>query len=188
MEPFGNLVSLSLHGESSKRSNAEKEKAATQAAFAIFSSFRKSDTDNPEVYLAAATRVLMAYPADIVTATADPLGGIAGEQTFLPSIAELRASLERRMAPIRAAEEKRRRYAETEKLLRESANPTPDQRERAFNRWENTKAEIAGKIRRSQEDARQEAEKRLVELYHARSEPFTLSRAARQLIASAETA
>jgi hypothetical protein len=84
------------------------------------------------------------------------------------------------MGPIRAAEEKRRRFAETAEFLRQSANPTHEQRESAAERWESTKAEITGKTRRSQAEIRQEAEKHLVELYHARDEPFTLSAAARR--------
>lgn len=129
----------------------------------------------------AYVRVLQAYTPEIVAAIADPLTGIAREQTFLPSIAELTASLERRMAPIRADEEKRRRLAETENLLRQTAKPTGEQRQRAVERWERTKDEITGRVRQGHEDIRQEAERRLLELYHARNESFTLSAMARQV-------
>lgn len=178
MDRIGNLVSLSSHGGKSKSDNAKNEKAAEKAAFAIFSSFRKSDTDDPEVYLAACIRVLIAYPEDVMRAVADPINGIAGKQTYLPSIAELKAELDHHITPILAEGEKRRRYAETEQLLKaDPDNPTAEQRARAAERWERTKAEIRGDVVQSQAQARQEAEKHLVELYHRRDEPLKLSAA-----------
>jgi hypothetical protein len=66
----------------------------------ILGCFRRSDADDPEIYVAAAVRVLMAYPSEIVATVADPLAGIAGKQTFLPSIAELKAECDRRHAEV----------------------------------------------------------------------------------------
>jgi predicted Zn-dependent protease len=180
MEQLKNLLARISSGSASQQMKPTSESEALKAAAAIFGSFRKTDADDPSTMVTAYVRILQVYPPEVVQAIADPLTGIAREQTFLPSIAELTASLERRMGPIRAAEEKRRRFAETAEFLRQSANPTHEQRESAAERWESTKAEITGKTRRSQAEIRQEAEKHLVELYHARDEPFTLSAAARR--------
>lgn len=72
------------------------------------------------------------YPRDLVIALSHPRTGIAGEQTFMPSVAELRASLDRRVEA-GAAEERRER--EREEFLRltvaVSVPATPEQREQA---------------------------------------------------------
>lgn len=181
MERLGNLLaSISCGNASQHGKPTSSEKLCEKAALAICGSFRKTDADDPATTVTAYVRVLQAYPPDVVQAIADPLTGIAREQTFLPSIAELTASLEHRMAPIRADEEKRRRLAETERLLRQSATPTGEQRQRAVERWERTKDEITGRVRQCQEDIRQDAEKRLVELYRDRNTPLTLSPHARK--------
>lgn len=174
MDKIGNLVSLSSHAEKSK--NERNEKAAEKAAFTIFSSFRKSDTDDPDVYLAACIRVLMAYPEEVMRAVADPLTGIAGEQTFLPSIAELRASLDRRYAPILAKQRHEEEIARTREIIDAAPDrATDEQRDRAIEHWERAKAETRGSVVQSQEQARQQAEKCLSELYRESLEPRTIT-------------
>lgn len=143
---------------------------AGKAALVIYGQFRKSSSDDPDVFYAAAKSLFTRYPEPVVVALGDPRHGIAGEQTFLPSIAELRASLDRRMAPILAENEKRRRYAETEELLRQRASPTPEQRLSATARWDAVRSEITGKAMK--EELRKEAELHLVELYHQRNDPL----------------
>jgi hypothetical protein len=175
MDKIGNPVSLNSRAEKSK--NARIEKAAEKAAFAIFSSFRKSDTDDPDVYLAAVMRVLMAYPEEVMRAVADPLTGVAGEQTFLPSIAELRAALDRRYQPILTKQRIEEKIARTRRIIDEAPDrPTAGQRTRAVDRWEHTKAELRGGVARSHEETRRDAEERLRELYHARAEPLAIGR------------
>jgi hypothetical protein len=79
-----------------------------KAAIAIFGSFRKPEAEDPEIYLAAFERVLSSYPPEVVRDVADPVRGIAGEQTFMPSQAELKAACDKRMAPILARQERER--------------------------------------------------------------------------------
>jgi hypothetical protein len=81
---------------------------ALKAAIAIFGSFRKPEAEDPEIYLAAFERVLSSYPPEVVRDVADPVRGIAGEQTFMPSQAELKAACDKRMAPILARQERER--------------------------------------------------------------------------------
>lgn len=135
MEPIGSLASLSLRDGKSRTENNGNEKTAEKAAFAIFNSFRKSDADNPEIYLAACIRVLSAYPEDIMRAVADPITGIAGKQTFLPSIAELKDALDQHMAPILARQKQEAEIARTRKIIDEGqVNHTPGEAERVMAR------------------------------------------------------
>src|SRR5215203_3559285 len=106
MEPIGRQtgsISPLQTSSASKQRNANcSELKAAQATRLIWGQFRRSDTDDPEVFYPATKALLSRYPEEVVMAACDPQTGIAGEQTFLPSIAELRASLDRRMAPILA--------------------------------------------------------------------------------------
>lgn len=136
--------------------------------------FRRNDSDDAETFVAAVTRIFMAYPPKVVSAAVDPAFGIASKQTFLPSQAELVAELELRMMPLRA---ELRRQAEHEHFLAvtgPSASATPEQRERAVEAWERTKAEITGEVRRDAEDERQAAERRISELYRESRNPKPL--------------
>jgi hypothetical protein len=146
---------------------------AAQAAKIIWGQFRRSDTDDPEVFYPATKALLSRYPEAIVMALCDPQNGIAGEQTFLPSIAEMRASLDRRMAPILAEQAKRQRFAETERLLKAPAKATAEERARAVEAWERQRAEVAG--RKNTEEDRLAAEKRVSELYRESLEPRTVT-------------
>jgi len=85
----------------------------------IWGQFRRSDTDDPEVFYSATKALLSRYPEEVVMAACDPQTGIAGEQTFLPSIAELRASLDRRYLPILAKQRHEEELARTRKILDE---------------------------------------------------------------------
>lgn len=111
---------------------------ATEAAIAIVGQFRKNDADDPEVFSAAYVRILQAFPADMVRAVADPITGIARERAspFLPAPSELLACLDRRMAPILAAQKRERERAETRRYLDGPAEAaTLEERERAVSRY-----------------------------------------------------
>jgi hypothetical protein len=77
-------------------------------ALALFGSFPRSETDDPETYLSAVERVFRAYPDDIVKASVDPLTGLPRKHKFPPNIFEISEELERRMKPLRDAEHQRR--------------------------------------------------------------------------------
>src|SRR3954466_14566571 len=96
----GSISQMPTSSVSKPKSASSSELKAAQATRLLWGQFRRSDTDDPEVFYAATKALLSRYPEAIVAALCDPQNGIAGEQTFLPSIAELRASLDRRMAPI----------------------------------------------------------------------------------------
>lgn len=119
-------------------------------------------------------------------AVCDPRDGIAGEQTFMPSIAELRASLERRMAPIYTRQEREARFAETERLLAELTGATDEERQRAWAFWQDERDRLAGKPTQAEVEAA--AKERLRELWHeVRTEPLPrLSEAALAKMARAE--
>src|SRR4051812_5916086 len=108
MKLLGNLLPAMSRGQMSNASNASNASAprgnlcselqAARAAVALFGQFRRSDTDDPEVFHAAAKRIFMGFPEDIVLAVVDPLTGIARIQAaqnkiFLPLPAELLAEL-----------------------------------------------------------------------------------------------
>lgn len=88
------------------------------------------------MFSAACVALFMGYPRDVVIALSHPKTGIAGEQTFLPSVAELRASLDRR---VETEAGKERRERERERVQRILENPlvvaTPEERERAIKRY-----------------------------------------------------
>lgn len=88
------------------------ELLATKATIALLGSFRRNDADDVEVFTSAVIRILMGYPPEVVQSVADPLTGIAGEQTFLPAPAEIKATCDRRYAPILARQERERRDEE----------------------------------------------------------------------------
>jgi hypothetical protein len=135
-------------------------------------SFRRNDADDPQVLAAAFKRVLGGYPAEVVAEAADPLTGIAGRQTFMPSPAELKAELDRRMGPVWAEARRAREEEETQRLLVVLDAATPEERARMAAHWARRKDENAGKP--SPEEARAAADRRLVELYRAAREPVVI--------------
>lgn len=64
--------------------------------------YRKGEAGDPDVFMAALVIVLQKYPESVVVAVTDPKGGLSSKQTFLPSIAEVTAACEAKMAPIYA--------------------------------------------------------------------------------------
>lgn len=165
--------SLSKTSEPNARPNLCDRSDALKAAIAILGSFRRDDSADPEVFSAACVALFMGYPRDMVAALAHPKTGIAGEQTFMPSIAEIRASLDRR---IDADAAKERRQREREEFLRLTAPSaaTPEERERGAKRWEEIKSAITGEVTRNAEDERQAAEQRLSALYRESRNPKPL--------------
>jgi hypothetical protein len=120
---------------------------ATRAAAAIIGSFRRNDADDAEVLVAAFVRILSAYPEAIVREAADPLTGIAGKQTFLPSPAELKADLDARVDRDAARVRRERMLEEQLRARREdsarAAGVTAEERERAVAYWAQERAEMA---------------------------------------------
>jgi hypothetical protein len=148
MDPIGNHLPAILREPTSSALDVARplienpnpsELQAAELADAIFGSYRRSDTDDPEIYYQAFKRLLGAYPLEIAIAVADPLTGIAGEQTFLPSPAELKASLDRRLAAATAKAKRDRDLKEQMRQRREfdarQAATTQEERDRAVRRY-----------------------------------------------------
>lgn len=127
---------------------------AAKAAAAIMGFYRKADFAEPEVFVPGAIRVLSAYPEEVVRRVADPLTGIAGRQTFPPSIAELKAECDRHMEPLRQEATRRERVERERRLLASCPEPpTPDERRRAVEEWERRRREIEATAGRSPVEA-----------------------------------
>lgn len=94
--------------------------------------YRRDEAADPEIYIASAARVFMAYPLAVARQACDPVLGIPGKVQWLPSVAEIKAFCDRVTAE-RAGEEMRRRQVGDQ--LRRRALPPPSDdatRERAI--------------------------------------------------------
>jgi hypothetical protein len=65
----------------------------------------------------------------------DPIRGLPGSTKWLPNVAEVRAACEAQLKPERDYEERKRRVEEERLLLTNTSTCTPEERERAFDRW-----------------------------------------------------
>ena len=61
-----------------------------QKAQMIFSCYRKDETQDPEVYVAAVAAVLSGYPETVIDYVCDPRTGITGTNKWLPSVSEIK--------------------------------------------------------------------------------------------------
>jgi hypothetical protein len=113
-ERLGNLVQQSLHAPLSLSSSDRNvpPRVALTAATDILSAFRKSDVEDPQAYVTGLCEVLSAYPLEVIAVVAHRTKGIAGEQTFLPSFAEVKACCDKHYGPILTREARERREAE----------------------------------------------------------------------------
>jgi hypothetical protein len=60
----------------------------------FFGSFRKADADDPETFTAGCSRLFTAYPPEAVRHVVDPVTGLPGRSQWLPTMKEIRDSLE----------------------------------------------------------------------------------------------
>jgi hypothetical protein len=75
----------------------------------MYGCYRWGDADNSVVLLSAAVKVLCAYPESVVRKVCDPLEGLPFKMANPPSIYHIGDECERKMKPLREAEEARRR-------------------------------------------------------------------------------
>lgn len=61
----------------------------------LFACYRKAEASEPEIYLAAASRILQCYSEDVVRSVCDPVNGLPSKLKFLPSIAEIKEACEK---------------------------------------------------------------------------------------------
>jgi regulator of protease activity HflC (stomatin/prohibitin superfamily) len=90
--------------------------------------------------------MLASFPQDIVQAVTDPVRGIASEQNWVPTLAELRHACEKRMEPIRQKAKREAELRRTQAVLAAPAAATAEERERAVAKWE---AEKAARVRQA---------------------------------------
>lgn len=75
----------------------EKQRNATAAAIRLLGFFRKSEADDPEIFITGVAATLSRYSDDVINWVTG-FDGIASQQTFLPSIAEIRKACDAREA------------------------------------------------------------------------------------------
>jgi hypothetical protein len=105
---------------------------ALKAVTLLMGCYRKDEAADPEIYIASAARVFMAYPLSVARTACDPVLGIPGKVQWLPSVAEIKAFCDRASAE-RVGERARQRMLEDQ--LRRRALPPPSDdaaRERAI--------------------------------------------------------
>jgi hypothetical protein len=73
---------------------------ATNQVNLFFGSFRKADADNPETFTAGCLRLFTAYDSEVVQYVVDPVTGLPGRSTWLPSLSEVKAALDQRAAEL----------------------------------------------------------------------------------------
>jgi hypothetical protein len=122
--------------------------------------FRKVEASDPKAFVAAVATVLAHYPEEVVRAVTDPASGLPSRLSWAPTIAEVKAACEERMAPLYRAQKRETVAQEARRLIAPPVD-APEIRERAVERWERLKGNIAG----NPEDARLAAEAKLKELY-----------------------
>jgi len=65
----------------------------------MFGCYRKGDANDPDVYVAALTLVLSAYPEHVIRAMTNPDSGLPSKHTFLPSVAEVKQACDTYIKP-----------------------------------------------------------------------------------------
>jgi len=99
--------------QSSETPPSDYEKAEyLSAARTLLGCFRTGDANDPEVYVAAAVRVLSSYPLDVVRRVVDPVTGLPSRSNWLPTVREIMSACEE-------IHGFNRRAAEREKLAQE---------------------------------------------------------------------
>lgn len=102
------LASLNL----ALRSESDRAAYALKKAGTMFGCFRKGDANDPEIYVAAIAAVLSEYPESVIDFVTDPRTGLPRTCKFLPQVSEVSDACNAQMAPILAAEARRKRVAQ----------------------------------------------------------------------------
>lgn len=134
------------------------------AAKVLLGCFRMGEANDPEVYTTAVIAVLQSYPPDVVEFVTDPRTGIAGQQTFLPSVAELRKALDDRCGFIGRLQESREQEARQLAARREAdeaaaAKPDPEDLKTRYGENYGLKTESPAVVKAKQASELQRANK-----------------------------
>jgi hypothetical protein len=79
--------------------------------------FRQGTAGDPERYVTGIAAMLAQYPENVILLVTDPMRGLPAKLDWLPTLRDVREACEREMEPIRAAQEREARYAETLRLI-----------------------------------------------------------------------
>ena len=90
---------------------------AADRAGILLGCYRKGDAEDAQIYAGAVAATLSCYPQAIAVRVTDPRSGLPNRSQWLPTVAEVRAACEAEMAPVRAAEARRKREAESRDYL-----------------------------------------------------------------------
>lgn len=99
-----------------------------QKAQMIFSCYRKDETQDPEVYVAAVAAVLSGYPETVIDYVCDPRTGITGTNKWLPSVSEVKEACDVHANRIAQDIERKRRIERQFKEQEEWENQVPTER------------------------------------------------------------
>ncbi len=100
------IASSKLPENLSKPSEDLKQEAAislyaAERANLMFGCYRKGDANDPEIYVAALSLMLSAYPEHVIRAVTSPTEGLPSRNTFMPSVAEVNKACEEYIRPER---------------------------------------------------------------------------------------
>jgi hypothetical protein len=91
--------------------------------------YRTGDAHDPQMYVAAAIRVLSDYPIETQRFVTDPLTGLPSKVNWLPTVKEIRDACEEHHGPMRRAMERealaRKQLAERQTLQITDNRPRP---------------------------------------------------------------
>lgn len=105
----------------SKRSSSDSvpmmtcsEEMAAKYAKVLVGCYRRGEAEDAPVYARALIALLKTYPENAVRSVTDPRSGLPTKIKFLPTIYEVKEACEAQIAPLLAAEARRRRMDEAE--------------------------------------------------------------------------
>lgn len=145
---------------------------ALEAVEFLAGCYGKAEAEDPAIYAQAIASIFIRYPEDVVRQVVHPNDGLPGSHKWLPKVAEVKAACEALMKPYYREQARERTEREGLVLLGKVNDPTPEERDRAAARAE----EFLHEMRNTQSAAeiRQDADKRLKELYQEVRQPLAI--------------
>ena len=101
----------------------------------VLGAYRQGEAADAKTYVATVAAILAHYSEDVVRAVTEPASGIQTRIKWLPTPAEVRAACEAELKPQRDYAERKRRVEDERLLLTNTSTASPEERERAFERW-----------------------------------------------------
>jgi hypothetical protein len=102
----------------------------------LLGAYRKGECEDPEIFVRSVASIFAAYPREVVMRVTDPLDGIQTKIKWLPSVAEVKEACEKLMQPVYDRIRDERIRDQNARLLPQR-EATPEERQRATDRWFN---------------------------------------------------